>query len=487
MARTSTSEVALGLRYLPASVKLPILRQEDLFDKLEGRGVRYIRFQWVDYTNITRYRVIPLTAFRKLLSASRPGIALTKAVFGIIGASVAPGFSSTGEYLYTPDLNSTRICGYAPGHACLMGWFEEKLPIRDNAGKEVTPKLSLCPRGLLRDIVNKGKVLGVEFLVGFETEFILLKSTHPIEAASNAPWSASRALLSGSAVAKCLEDIADALQNSDIELLMYHAEAAPGQYEIVTGPLPPLEATDAVVFTRETVVNMAAKHGLRATFSPRVNADNCGTAAHAHISLHPTSQRPTNPPPENPNTNRETTMTPLERSFLQSILENLPSSAAFTLPTAASYDRVQDGIRSCGTYACWGEDNKDVAVRLTGPPGSHHIELRTIDGTANPHIALATILGLGLIGVEKGLELKIEAIGGAAVKLNAEERTKRGNVVPLPRTLSEARDIVRQDTTINNVLGQEFVQKYLSTNEAMEKFLKGDTAEEDRLRSILNY
>ena len=170
-------------------------------------------------------------------------------------------------------------------------------------------------------------------------------------------------------------------------------------------------------------------------------------------------------PPANPNTNWETTMTPLERSFLQSILENLPSSAAFTLPTAASYDRVQDGIRSCGTYACWGEDNKNAAVRLTGSPGSHHIELRTIDGTANPHIALATILGLGLIGVEKGLELKIEAIDGAAVMLNAEERAKRGIVAPLPRSLGEARDIVRQDTTINNVLGQEFVQKYLSTNE----------------------
>ena len=247
MARVSTSEVTLGLQYVSASVKLPIFRPEDVFDKLEGRGVRYIRFQWVDYTNVTRYRVIPLTTFRKLLSASRPGIALTKAVFGVIGASVAPGFSSTGEYLYTPDLYSTRICGYAPGHACLMGWFEEKLPVPKNAGKEVAPKLPLCPRGLLRDIVkcvslkeivapifttsdfSKGKVLGVEFLVGFETEFVLLKSTHPIEAASNAPWSASRALPSGSAAAKCLEDIADALQNSDIELLMYHAESAPGQ------------------------------------------------------------------------------------------------------------------------------------------------------------------------------------------------------------------------------------------------------------------
>lgn len=69
----------------------------------------------------------------------------------------------------------------------------------------------------------------MEFLVGVETEFILLKSTDPIVAVNDAPWSASRALLSGSAAEKCLEDIANALQHGGIELLMYHSEAAPGQ------------------------------------------------------------------------------------------------------------------------------------------------------------------------------------------------------------------------------------------------------------------
>jgi glutamine synthetase len=248
MARTSTSEVAFGVQYLPASVELPTLGQGNVILELEKNGIRYVRFQWVDYTNITRYRIIPLSAFRKLLSAPRPGIGITKAVLGLIGPSIAPGFSATGEYLYTPDLSSTRLCGYAPGHASLMGWFEEKVPTQENDSEDVfsTP----CPRRLLKGIVkyvdletvgwiltisdfSKGKALGVQFLVGVETEFILLKSTHPIEAVSDGPWSASRTLLSGSDAAKCLEDIADALQTGDIELLMYHAEAAPGQVVIL--------------------------------------------------------------------------------------------------------------------------------------------------------------------------------------------------------------------------------------------------------------
>ena len=76
---------------------------------------------------------------------------------------------------------------------------------------------------------SKGHALGVEFLVGFETEFFLLKSTQPIAAVNDAPYSASSAILSGSDEAKCLEEIADALQTGEIELLMYHSEAAPGQ------------------------------------------------------------------------------------------------------------------------------------------------------------------------------------------------------------------------------------------------------------------
>ncbi|KAH9000852.1 hypothetical protein EDB86DRAFT_3074847 [Lactarius hatsudake] len=180
-------------------------------------------------------------------------------------------------------------------------------------------------------------------------------------------------------------------------------------------------------------------------------------------------------------------MTLLERSFLQSLLENLPASTVFTMPTAMSYDRVQDGIWSCGTYACWGEDNNDVAICLTGRPGSHHLEVRTIDGTANPHIALAAVLGLGLIGVQKGLELKIGATDRPAVFLSAEERTKKGIVGHLHRTLSAARDATRTDATISDVLGQEFVQAYLSVNETMEKSMDTGNAEQNKIKNILTY
>lgn len=69
----------------------------------------------------------------------------------------------------------------------------------------------------------------MEFLVGFETEFILLKSVDPIEAVNIHDWSASAGLPSGSVEATVMQEIADSLEGSGVELQMYHAEAAPGQ------------------------------------------------------------------------------------------------------------------------------------------------------------------------------------------------------------------------------------------------------------------
>ena len=117
---------------------------------------------------------------------------------------------------------------------------------------------------------------GVSFLVGFEIEFILLKSTLP-EAVpiSTHDWSTTASIYTGSTGAIVLEEIAEALQAGGIELQMYHAEAAPGQYEVVTGPLSPLQAADALVYSRETIYNIANKYKLRATFAPRVFGHSC--------------------------------------------------------------------------------------------------------------------------------------------------------------------------------------------------------------------
>ena len=71
--------------------------------------------------------------------------------------------------------------------------------------------------------------LSVEFLVGFETEFTLLKSANPLVPVNDHQWSTTFAISTGTIETKVLEEIADAIQNDNIELQMYHSEGAPGQ------------------------------------------------------------------------------------------------------------------------------------------------------------------------------------------------------------------------------------------------------------------
>jgi glutamine synthetase len=115
--------------------------------------IGYIRFQWVDYTNVVRFRIMPLCYFKKLLDGNRPGIAVAKVALGIVYLSTASGFSPMGEYLVTPDLSTIRPCPYESGHASLLGWFEEKAGVTDPQGQP-TVQVDVCPRGILRRIVQ---------------------------------------------------------------------------------------------------------------------------------------------------------------------------------------------------------------------------------------------------------------------------------------------------------------------------------------------
>ncbi|KAJ3490279.1 hypothetical protein NLI96_g1520 [Meripilus lineatus] len=482
---TYQNAVAFGVIYTPGSVKEPT--PTETLSILSNPAIKFVRLQWLDYTNTVRFRLLPTPYFKKLLSSSRPGTGVSICTLGIVVLTLAPGFSPNGEYLLVPDLSSLRISSYAPGHAVVMSYLQEKFPNPEHG--LVVP---IDPRTLLKRVVDgAAQKAGVSFLVGFETEFILLKETRPKPVAVNdADWSTSRKLPTGQIETTVLEEISDVLQEAGIEVQLIHAEAAPGQYEVVTGPLPPLESADALVFTRETIYNIASKHGLRATLAPRIHLDSTGSAAHAHISVHPIDTRSTG----DLSGDVAPTLSSHSRSFLQSLLNYLPSITIFGLPTKFSYARMHDGIWSGGTWAGWGIEAREVPIRVTGgvaPPtlpggqgGGQHFEIRCVDGTANPYLTLAAIVGVGAKGVAENLELTTRSVGtfdGAKsiAEMSDLERKESGvGTLRLPLTLPEARKRLGQDETVREILGDDFVTKYLSVNETLERVFVADTEEE---------
>ncbi|KAG5640731.1 hypothetical protein DXG03_007378 [Asterophora parasitica] len=427
-------------------------------------NILYVRLQWVDLINNVRCRVIPLSYFLKLLASSRPGVGIAKVCLGLVYLIAAPGFQPSGEYLYVPDLSTIRPCPYSPGEVSLFGWFQEKTPYL-GVDNKLTVEVELCPRATLRRIVRESSNAGVDYLVGFESEFVLLKSTKPVEAASYHSWTTTNALPSGSIVSKVLKEIADGIQASGIELQMYHAEASPGQYEVVTGPLPPLESADALIHTREIIYNTAAKYGLRATFAPRIYMDSAGSSAHAHISVHSKDY-----------TKFAGTLSPVESSFLAAVLANLPALTAVTLPIPASYKRMTDGVWSGGTYINWGTENREAPVRLSNAtsPSSRNFEIRFVDGTANPYLALAAILGAGFAGIRDKAKLTIKDCSGpqTAAQMTEEQRQALGITQRLSLTWEEARGQLTNNALLRDrIFGAALTEKYLAVNQTLASAL----------------
>ena len=120
---------------------------------LKGSGVKFVRIQSVDWTNQIRVRVVPIAYFEKLLDSSRPGVTVAKCVLGMVFLELVEGFSGVGEYLYAIDMNTIRLCPYAPGHASVQGFFEEKAPI-PGPDKQLSVSVGLCPRTTLQRIVK---------------------------------------------------------------------------------------------------------------------------------------------------------------------------------------------------------------------------------------------------------------------------------------------------------------------------------------------
>lgn len=116
---------------------------------LSNPDVKFVRLQWLDYINTLRFRLIPLPYFRRLLESERPGTGVVKCTLGLVFLSLAPGFGSSGEYLLVPDLSSLRICPYAPGHASVMAYLQEKVPSLDHG-----LTVPICPRTILHKVTQ---------------------------------------------------------------------------------------------------------------------------------------------------------------------------------------------------------------------------------------------------------------------------------------------------------------------------------------------
>jgi glutamine synthetase len=243
-------------------------------------------------------------------------------------------------------------------------------------------------------------------------------------------------------------ELFDALESSGVAPEQIHPEYSDGQMELSLPPRDPLGSCDESVLARHVIRTVAANQGWRASFSPRVLAGSVGNGAHLHVSVwrDGVNLLAGGTGPEG--------LHPAGESFVAGMLEHLPALTAIGAPSPVSYTRLQPS-HWAGVYTCWGNENREAALRFEGAGGPEagqtaNVEWKTVDGTANPYLALGCLLAAGLDGIERGLGAP-PPVAADPAELSEEER-RAGRIVRLPDTLEAAADALAASDVLRQAM-----------------------------------
>ncbi|EPS38122.1 hypothetical protein H072_8129 [Dactylellina haptotyla CBS 200.50] len=352
----------------------------------KNKGIEYIRLNWFDYSAILRTRIVKLNHVIKQLGENQDGsvLGITKAsLYLLVNCHLAEGGKPNGEYRLCPDFTSILLHPHKRDGESVLKHASVMCYIQD----ETQTPIGVCPRGILQRSISRAEQAGLsDFKIGFEIEFCMFKQSD-LDGGKLTPisephtWSTSRAFHTKALV--ILEDIDKKLSAAGIEIEQFHSEAARGQYELILSPLPPMLAVDSLLHTREVIQYVCAMHGYRASLIPKPFDDECGSAAHMHMSFKPVEK---------------------QWSFFAGVLDQMRAVNALTLGSPMSFDRVVAGCWAGGLWACWGRQNREAPLRLV-EEGKAHWEIKCMDGMANPYFALAGVINAGAKGVVNKREI----------------------------------------------------------------------------------
>ena len=415
-------------------------------ESLQEQGVQFVRVLWCDNANVIRGKAIHIEALPRHL---KYGVSLSAAqqAIPVMYDAVAPGsgLGPVGEVWLIPDWSTLTVLPYAPSHARVLGDM-----VKDG---EPWP---WCCRQFLKRMIQAAAALGVEVMAAFEPEFYLLQVEK--DAIAPADETVFAASLSMDIHRPVIDAIAEALVAQNIPVEKYYPESGPGQQEITVRYTHALQAADQHIVFRETVRAIARRHGLRASFAAKIFERYAGSGCHLHLSLWREGQ--------NQISDGQGGISLIARSFIAGILAHLPALMAITTPSCNSYRRIRPHCWS-GAFRAWGWDNREAAVRVpTNPewPSPTQIELKTVDGSANPYLALGGVIAAGLEGIRRRLNLA-EPVAVDPGLLTDKQRAAQG-IIPLPMDLQTALEHLRQDSALLEALGEPLAKTYLAVRQA---------------------
>ncbi len=412
---------------------------EEIKRIIEEENVRFLRLMFTDILGTIKNVEVPVSQIDKVLE--------NKMMFD--GSSIE-GFVRIEEsdmYLY-PDLSTWMIFPWESAHGKVARL------ICDIYNPDGTP-FAGDPRGNLKRALKDMRDLGfTSFNLGPEPEFFLFKLDEDggITTTLNdkggyfdfAPTDLGE---------NCRRDIVLELESLGFEVEASHHELAPGQHEIDFKYADVVDACDNIQTFKLVVKTIARKHGLHATFMPKPLFGINGSGMHCNMSLFNDEGNVFY------DKDGELELSETAYHFLGGLLKHARAYTAVCNPTVNSYKRLVPGYEA-PVYVAWSGRNRSPLVRVPESRGlSTRLELRSVDPSANPYLAMAVLLQAGLDGIRN--QITPPAAVDRNIYVMDEEEREAAHIQDLPSTIHNAIKELRKDNVMIDALGQHIFSNFV--------------------------
>jgi glutamine synthetase len=235
-----------------------------------------------------------------------------------------------------------------------------------------------------------------------------------------------------------------------LEVLAVNHEFMNSQYEINLRHTDALRAADRAFRLKAAVKDIAAQHGLVATFMGKPFNDQGGSGTHLHVSANRDGRNAFDAPEEEDGISAEL------RAFTAGLLAHAAGLMALLNPTINAYRRIKpDSLAPTPRELGLGQPGH-LHPHPAGAQRRHADRDPGRRRRREPYLAIAAVLAAGAHGVQERLRPP-PPVDGDAYRAD-------GKVIgrALPESLDEALEALESDTVLCRALGPQIVETFLA-------------------------
>ncbi|MGD2126415.1 MAG: type I glutamate--ammonia ligase [Desulfobacteraceae bacterium] len=410
---------------------------DDVRKIVKERNISFIQFWFTDVLGVLKsFAITPSELDEGLIEG-----------MGFDGSSIE-GFARIQE--------SDMIAKPDPTTFQLVPWRGDDRPVArmfcDILNPDGTPYEG-DPRWVFKRLLEKVADQGYIFYLGPELEYFYFKNEKCTEILDTGGYFDSRPLDMGSNLRR---DTIFTLQSMGIEVEYSHHEVAPSQHEIDLRYDQGLRMADKTMTYRLVVKEIAREHGVHATFMPKPIFGENGSGMHVHQSLFEGEKNAFY------DANDKYNLSHIAKHYIAGLLHHAPEITAVTNQWVNSYKRLVPGYEA-PVYVSWARRNRSTMIRVPmykpGKEMATRMEFRSPDPSCNPYLAFAVMLGAGMDGIEKKMELP-DPIEEDIFEMNPAERRAHG-ITDLPGNLYAAILEAEKSQLVRDILGDHIFNKFI--------------------------